>query len=175
MSQDVITTQRPPIPFWRRRPVVTIAFVALLAAGAGAAIGALVASDASVTYRYRSAPAPTRAPRHPPPRVSATASLDGGPLLAAIVATPNGAATIAASSSPQARQLIGDAAVANAESSTYMPSADPPAMPDAATLAAALGRLDAADRQLVLTGLPPEIQTEVGASLNDVAAIPSCP
>ena len=63
MSQQVITTPLPSIPRWRGRSIAVIALVALLAAGAGAAVGALLASDSTVTYRS----APTPASEFTPP------------------------------------------------------------------------------------------------------------
>jgi hypothetical protein len=173
MSQHVITTQTPSIPFWRRRLVVVAAFVALLAAGAGVAIGALGASDSSVTYRYRTAPAPVE-PAASPLR-STTSCTAAGPdagssLLALVASMPDGAGTrMIASLSPQAQQLAGDAAY----SAAYVSWEQAPA-PDAPTLAAVLSRLPTTDSAVVLNMLAPDVSTDVAASLNNIASLPSC-
>ena len=105
MSQQVITTPVPTIPSSRRRSFAGIALVALLAAGAGAAVGARLASDSSITYRS----APTRTPVHTPPARAET--WPGSTLLAVVTAVPGGEAQVV-SLSPPVRKMIGDAAQA---------------------------------------------------------------
>ena len=168
---DITRQPVPSTPFWRRRSFVVAALVALFAAGVGAAIGALVSSDSSVTYRS----APTPVERVASPVVPAgqcvvsDGPLDGNYLLALIASMPEDAgARIAAALSPEVQELVGGAAVAAAFGSSNAVSA-----PDAPTLAGVLSRLSLADRTAVLNELPPDVSADV-ASLTDVALIPAC-
>ena len=168
MSQHVITA--PATPFWRRRSFVVAALVALLVVSVGAAIGALVSSDSSVTSR--SAPAPVEQAVSPVGSVNACAvqPAAGVTLLALIASMPDGAGTrMAGSLSPQALQLIGEAV----QSAAILSWGFAPA-PDAPTLAAALSRLPTADSAVVINALAPDVQADVGTALSNIASLPTC-
>jgi ABC-type iron transport system FetAB ATPase subunit len=76
---------------------------------------------------------------------------------------------VTASLSPQAQRAMSEAALTG----VFVPNYAPPT-PDAPTLAGALARLGAPDRQLVITGLAPRLRAEVESSLDAVAAFASC-
>ena len=156
MSQQVITTPVPSIPRWRGRSIAVIALVALLAAGAGAAVGALLANDSSITYRS----APTPPTEFVPPAAAATWS--GNALLAVVTAVPGGEAHVA-SLSPPVREMISEAAQA-VGSGEYVP-----VMPDTKTLVGVLANLGSADREVILGLLPPETDAAFADFLNSMA------
>jgi hypothetical protein len=170
MTEHIITAPTPSITFWRRRSFVVTTLVALLALAAGTAIGALVASDSSVTYR--SAPAsPAQATSRVGSVSACTADAEDGVVVLALIASmPDGAGTrMAASLSPPAQELVSNATFA----APYV-SWDTAIAPDAPTVAVAVAPLDVADRQVVLSGLAPERRADVETSLDRIAASASC-
>jgi hypothetical protein len=156
MSQQVITTPVPSIPRWRGRSIAVVALVALLAAGAGAAIGALLASDSSVTYRSAATPPPTFTPPAP------ATPWAGNVLLAVVTTVPEGEAQIA-SLSPHVQQMIGEAADAAARGD-YLP-----VMPDTETLFGLVASLAPADRVVIMGLLPPGTDAAFDDFLNSLA------
>lgn len=168
MTEHVITAPTSSTRLGRRRYSIVVALVALLAAGAGAAVGALVASDQSVIYR--SAPAqPTAA--GPVDSITSAGGRYGNALLAVVTATPSETTQLVSSLSPAARRVIGNAAQANAAArvSSIWPAPYPPAMPDNATLMGLLTNLDPADRSVILRVLAPEAQADFQALMNGAA------
>jgi hypothetical protein len=148
------------VPLWRRRSFLVVVGVVVLALGIGAAVRAIVATDSTTASRPAQAAAtPAGLPVFDggPFFIACPAPgpLDGGYLLALISSSANGP-QILASLSPEASQLVSDAAVGAATSSGAV--VDPP---DAVTLFGVLARLGPADRAAVTRLLPAEMQAEL--------------
>ena len=156
MSQQVITTPVPSIPRWRGRSIAVIALVALLAAGTGAAVGALLASDSTVTSQS----APTQQPEFTP---APAIPWSGNALLAVVTSVPGGEAKVA-SLSPPVQEMISEAAQALGWAEYYVP-----VMPDTETLFGVLANLGSADRAVILGLLPPETDAAFADFLNSLA------
>jgi hypothetical protein len=172
MAEHVAVTRSPLIPVWRRGSVLATVLVVLLALGAGAVLGTVLASDSSVTYRAVPEPAAHAAS----PAVGAASACvvdgaDGVSLLTLIASMHNSAgARIATSLSPQVQQLVSDAAFG----AQYVDWGSA-TTPDAVTLAIAVAPLSVADRQVVLSSLAPELRADVGSALDAVPRYTACP
>jgi hypothetical protein len=171
MAEHVVVTRSPLIPVWRRGSVLATVLVVLLALAAGTVLGTILASDSSVTYRaVPASPVQTASPAVGAASACVVDGADGVSLLTLIASMPNGAgARIASSLSPQAQQLVDDAA--------FAPYVDWGAAttPDAPTLAVAVAPLSVADRQVVLSSLAPELRADVGSALDAVTTYSACP
>ncbi len=172
MAEHVVVTRSPLIPVGRRGSVLAMVLVVVLALGVGTVLGTVLASDSSVTHRAVPAPAARAAS----PAVGAGSACvvdagDGVSLLTLIASMPDGAGTrIATSLSPQVQQLVSDAAF----SGQYVDWSAAPT-PDAVTLATAVAPLSAADRQVVMSSLAPELRADVERGLDAVIATTVCP
>ena len=172
MAEHVAVARSPLIPVWRRGSVLATVLVVLLALGAGTLLGTVLASDSSVTYRaVPASPVQAASPAVGAASACAVDGADGVSLLTLMASMPNGAgARIATLLSPQVQQLVGDAAF-DAQYVDWGAATTP----DAPTLAVAVAPLSVADRQVVLSGLAPELRADVGSALDGVTRYSACP
>jgi hypothetical protein len=172
MAEHVAVARSPLIPVWRRGSVLATVLVVLLALGAGTALGTVLASDSSVTYRAVPAPGvQTASPAVGAASACVVDGADGVSLLTLMASMPNGAgARIATSLSPQVQQLVSDSAF-DAQYVDWGAATTP----DAPTLAVAVAPLSVADREVVLSTLAPELRADVESSLDAVTRNTACP
>ena len=172
MTQNAVATPTNAMPGWRRRTLLIVAAVIVVALAVGAVVTVVATRDSSTATRTASEVTPVAAQRRGPGCLEPSPR-DGAYLVALIASSPNGQ-QIGASVSPRTRQLVSDATRLAASSGA------PVSPPDAATLFGVLARLGPADFDAVIPLLPSEMQAQLaaialsGAAIGNVGALLTC-
>ena len=173
MSQLVTTASS--VPRRHRMTSVVVALFAALALGVGVAVAALDESG-SGSVVHRSAYVPTPAPEGTASPVCGT---DLANVFATIAAMPGDvAAQVVRTLSPELSRFVDSSVMFGGSAGT---ASTLPAPPDTSTLGDLMARLDRADRNAIMSGLPLEQQAAVAAAEQSAAfayllgAPPACP